>query len=221
MKRIFVGTLAALVLTTTTVQAQTDWGQLFGRVVGGAAGFLLGKEACGVLFDGARPENRGFAQGICAVGGAVAGAVILGELTKSGNQEDINDYMDTHRQAYSGPIGEPVELRAGGYRGRFTPMNEYRHRSSGRVCRVIRYEAIDSNRRPVYRSQVRDRNNRVRNVSYVEKFECHMGQNQWAERRFEPNRYDRFDQNDQFQNYPSQGQYPPQGQNQPRYPGVR
>lgn len=214
MKRIFALVLTSHLIVSQAQARDIDWGELFGQVVGGAAGFVLGREACGHLFSGARDHNRGFAQGICAVGGAVAGAVVLGEIMKSGNEQDMNDYMDCHRGAYEGPIGQPVELRAGGYYGHFTPVRQYRHRQSGQICRVIRYEAYDRNRRPVYRSEIRDRNGRRQTVRYVEKFECRSSQNQWRESRYSRDNYEQFNGN-----FNGGQQGPPRWDNQPPYQG--
>lgn len=214
MKRILILIGLMANLTAQNAQAQNfDFGKWAGRVIGGVGGFVLGKEACGRLFDGARPENRGFAQGLCAVGGAVAGGLILGELLKSGNDEDVNQYMGAHRQAYTGPIGQRVELNAGGYHGGFTPMRQYRHRDSRQICRVIRYEAYDLQGRPVYRSQIRNNQNRLVTVNYVEKFECRLKDNQWAERPFSASVYVLYNpqQNNHFNQHNGPGYRPPVG----------
>lgn len=210
MKRILTSFIFVQMVAVQGAQAQNiDWGELFGQVVGGAAGAILGHEACGHLFENAHPRNQGFAQGVCTVGGALIGGKILGDLLSNGNEQDVNDYMDCHRQAYSGPIGVRVDLRAGGYQGGFTPMREYRHRSSGRVCRVIRYEAVDRRGRSMYRSEIREgRNSRhMRNVNYVEKFECRIQNDRWEERPFYRDQYDLYDQGPQYPGY----QPPPRG----------
>lgn len=221
MKRILTSFIFAQLVLVPGAQAQNiDWGELFGQIVGGAAGAILGNEACGHLFENARPQNRGFAQGVCAVGGAIVGGKILGDLLSNGNDQDVNDYMDCHRQAYSGPIGVRVDLRAGGYRGGFTPMREYRHRTTGRACRVIRYEAVDRRGRSMYRSEIREGRNsrRMKQVNYIEKFECQVAVDRWEER---PYIRDQYHQYNGQSGYGQGGGYQQPGYRQQPYGGSR